>query len=143
VAGELPLTAMIDLFTILVIYLLMNFSATGDIFFLNKNLPLPRAQSTTPLKTAPLLSVVGDRFVLEAPDDYKGFTGITDNSVELTQLKSGLKQLLEIGNQASIPHSSRINIQAAQTTEMILIKRAMTVAVASGWTNVNFVVEKP
>ena len=38
IASELPLTSMIDMFSILVIYLLMNFSVTGEIFFSNKKL---------------------------------------------------------------------------------------------------------
>ena len=35
---ELPLTSMIDMFTVLVIFLLMNFSSTGEIFFIQKNM---------------------------------------------------------------------------------------------------------
>ena len=61
VAGELPLTSMIDMFSILVIYLLMNFSATGEIFFLNKNLALPKASKVNSLETSPIISIVNDR----------------------------------------------------------------------------------
>src|ERR1700733_16253981 len=63
---ELPLTSMIDMFTILVIFLLMNFSATGEIFFIQKNVKLPEASHAKPLESAPLISVTAQGVTLEA-----------------------------------------------------------------------------
>src|ERR1700678_636189 len=63
---ELPLTSMIDMFTILVIFLLMNFSATGEIFFIQKNVVLPEASHAKNLESAPLISVSASGVSLEA-----------------------------------------------------------------------------
>jgi biopolymer transport protein ExbD len=142
VAGELPLTSMIDMFSILVIYLLMNFSATGEMFFLNKNLPLPHAATTNPLATGPLLSLVGDNFVLDAPPDWGSIPAVEDNSPNLTQITAGLNELKNIAQEKNIDTHNRVNIQAGEDMHLGEVKRAMAAAVQAGWTNINFVVEK-
>jgi biopolymer transport protein ExbD len=143
IAGELPLTSMIDMFSILVIYLLMNFSATGDIFFMNKNLPLPKATSINPLVSAPLVSIIGDNFVLEAPPGYEDSGGkVEDTSPALDRIMNQLKAYKEISVSKNLDSGNRINLQAGEDTELGLIKRAMTASVSAGWTNINFVVDK-
>jgi biopolymer transport protein ExbD len=142
VAGELPLTSMIDMFSILVIYLLMNFSATGEIFFLNKNLALPKAGKTNPLASSPLISIVNENFILDTPPDFDVSAPIEDSSPSLDRITGHLKTLKEVVAQKNIDAGNRVNVQASEDTEIGLIKRAMTAAVAAGWTNVNFVVEK-
>jgi len=53
----LNLVAYIDMMTILVIFLLMTFSASGEILFVQKNIVLPDAQSWTDLERAPVIGV--------------------------------------------------------------------------------------
>lgn len=142
VAGELPLTSMIDMFSILVIYLLMNFSATGEIFFMNKNLPLPKASKTNPLASAPLISIIGEKFVLDSPPDYDAGSPVEDTSLTLDAITEKLKTLKDITATRKIESGNRINVQAGEDVQIGLIKRAMTASVQAGWTNINFVVEK-
>ncbi len=141
VAGELPLTSMIDMFAILVIYLLMNFSSTGEIFFPNKNFTLPKALATSPLSSSPLISIVGERFVLEAPPEYE-VEPLEDQSQFLENVTNSLKNLKVTAEQKKMDHANRVNIQAPDDMEIGQIKRAMTAAVAAGWTNINFAVSK-
>lgn len=134
---------MIDMFAILVVYLLMNFSATGDIFFLGKGLPLPKASTTTPLEAAPLLSILGDKFVLDAPPDLDASVkDLQDTSPGLDVIVNALRQLRAKVDTAKTPGSDRINIQAGEDTELGLIKRAMAASVTAGFANINFVVDK-
>jgi biopolymer transport protein ExbD len=142
IAGELPLTSLIDMFSILVIYLLMNFSATGEIFFMNKNLPLPSASRTNPLATGPLISIVDDTFVLEVPPEYDGNGALKDSSSTLNVITDQLRAFHALAVEKNIPSGNRINVQASADAPIGLIKRAMTAAVTAGWTNINFVVEK-
>ena len=44
VTGDLLLTALIDAFSILVIFLLMSFSSTGEILYIGKDQELPTAR---------------------------------------------------------------------------------------------------
>jgi biopolymer transport protein ExbD len=142
VVSELPLTRLIDMFSILVIYLLMNFSATGEIFFMNKDLPLPNAMRTNPLETGPLISIVGDTFVLDVPPEYQGTGAIEDSSLSLKAIVDQLNTYHARALENEIPSGNRINVQASEDAPIGLIKRAMTAAVSSGWTNINFVVKK-
>src|SRR3954464_11847586 len=61
----LSLTSMVDMFTILVVFLLMNFSSTGEIIYIPKNVKLPQASETKELKPAHVVSVTQDSIVLE------------------------------------------------------------------------------
>lgn len=142
VATELPLTALIDMFSVLVIYLLMNFSATGEVFFMGKDVPLPKASSAAPLATGPLISIVKEKFILEAPPEYEGGGPLEDASLMLDSITSQLRTYKTRAADKQIDAKNRINLQAGEETELGLIKRAMTAAVAAGWTNINFVVEK-
>src|SRR5689334_5598770 len=61
----LNLVAYIDMMTMLVIFLLMSFSATGEILFVQKNIVLPEAQNWTDLERAPVISVTKDVVTLD------------------------------------------------------------------------------
>jgi biopolymer transport protein ExbD len=143
VASELPLTSMIDMFAILVVYLLMNFSATGDIFFLNKGLLLPKSATISPLKAGPLLTIKENVFTLDAPPDLdKNMKNITDETPGLDQIVAALKDLRTKVDTEKNPGSNRINIQAGEDSELGNVKRAMAASVSAGWSNINFVVDK-
>jgi biopolymer transport protein ExbD len=130
---ELPLTSMIDMFTILVIFLLMNFSATGEIFFIQKNLKLPEASHAKPLESAPLISVTaqGDNPIhLEERDQ-----NLPKLTAALNDIKS-FEQQLHPGEE----FKGNINIQADEKTPLIYIKRVMQTCILSGWNSINFAV---
>src|SRR5262245_1628362 len=58
--APLNLVAYIDMMTMLVIFLLMSFSATGEILFVQKNIVLPNAQNWAELERAPVIGVSKD-----------------------------------------------------------------------------------
>ncbi len=140
IAGELPLTAMIDMFSILVIYLLMNFSATGDAFFMSKpGIVLPTAGKTNQLTTAPLISFARGIYFLDVQDPVIKLEDRTEN---LSQIIYALKQLeTQMKTKRPKEFDARVNLQADENTPLLYIKRAMSAATASGWTNINFVVD--
>jgi biopolymer transport protein ExbD len=53
----LMLTSMVDMFTLLVIFLLSNFSASGDLQLTAKDIKLPQARATTELERAIVISI--------------------------------------------------------------------------------------
>src|SRR5438552_489597 len=93
---ELPLTSMIDMFTILVIFLLMNFSATGEIFFIQKNIKLPEATHIRPLESAPLISVSTQGVTLEAQNVGDNPLKLEESDQNLPKLAAALKQIKAI-----------------------------------------------
>lgn len=53
----LSLTAMVDMFTVLVIFLLQNYNTTGRVLFLPKEVNLPKAQTIKPLNPTVVVTI--------------------------------------------------------------------------------------
>ncbi len=144
---ELPLVSLIDMFTILVIFLLMNFSTEGEGFFIAKAVQLPLASNAHALKTAPLISISQDEIILdtEKRSDQEQLN-ITEKS------QSGLEQIIIALNAmkkqqqdqlvAGAEFNGQINIQADENLSLDLIKKVMKVCVQSGWGKINFAVRQ-
>ncbi len=64
-AADLLLTALIDAFSILVIFLLMSFSSTGDILYINKNFEMPKAAYGEMLDRNPVVKIDENQIFLE------------------------------------------------------------------------------
>ncbi len=65
IAADLLLTALIDAFSILVIFLLMNFSSNGEILFLTKNMELPKAHVADILERNPVIKIDEGKIFVE------------------------------------------------------------------------------
>src|SRR3954463_50198 len=63
--AALNLVAYIDMMTMLVIFLLMSFSATGEFLFIQKNITMPDAQNWSSLERAPVIGVSKDVVTLD------------------------------------------------------------------------------
>lgn len=140
--AELPLVSLIDMFSILVIYLLMNFSATGEIFFIQKNLKLPEASHAHPLESAPLITVTAQGVTLEAEKVGENPKILEEKDQALPRLAQALRGLraLEEKTHPDKKFKGQINIQADESTSLIYIKRVMQTCVLEGWTGINFAV---
>ncbi|MDX9731484.1 MAG: biopolymer transporter ExbD [Bdellovibrionales bacterium] len=142
ISAELPLTAMIDLFSSLVIFLLMNFSATGDAFFMSRpGIVLPSAGKTISMESAPLISYQNGAFFLDALKPEGGQIRLEDRSDNLQNIVAALKSLQdEIKRKAPKEFNGQLNVQADENTQLLYIKRAMGAGTSAGWTSINFVV---
>jgi len=65
VYAELNLTSMVDMLTILVVFLLQTFSASGELLTVQKNITLPEAQNYKDLEQAPIIAVSKDSVTLD------------------------------------------------------------------------------
>lgn len=65
VHAELLLTALIDAFSILVIFLLMSFSSSGEIIYMNKGMELPKAVAGEQLDRQPVVKIEEGKLFLE------------------------------------------------------------------------------
>src|ERR1700716_3255298 len=63
--AELNLTSMVDMLTILVVFLLQTFSASGELLSVQKNIVLPEAQNFKDLEQAPIIAVSKDSVTLD------------------------------------------------------------------------------
>ncbi len=63
--SDLLLTALIDAFSILVIFLLMSFSSTGELLTLGKDMELPKAALGDIIERNPVIKIDGGKLFLE------------------------------------------------------------------------------
>src|SRR5436190_11581280 len=101
--AALNLVAYIDMMTMLVIFLLMSFSATGEILFVQKSIVLPEAVNWTDLERAPVIAITKDVVTLDgkqvatgeelAKDSATGDANIAELHDTLVTLKNNYKLL--------------------------------------------------
>jgi biopolymer transport protein ExbD len=61
----LSLTAMVDMFTVLVIFLLQSYSSTGEVIFLPKDVQLPKAEKIKDLKPAVVVTISNKEVLID------------------------------------------------------------------------------
>lgn len=142
---ELPLVSLIDMFTILVIFLLMNFSTDGESFFIPKGVKLPLATNGKPLQSSPLLSLNSTSIILET-QKIPGSDPISlsaDINGDMAQVVAALNGMKEKSKQSLKPGENfkgQINIQADENLKLELVKKVMKICVQNGWGSINFAV---
>ena len=138
----LPLTSMIDMFSMLVIFLLLNFSATGEAYFVNKDISLPKAKNALPIESLPLVSITKDSVTLDSEVVGSNPVTIDLKDQEMPQLVASLRRLSGLIQQqeaAGLPVKKGVNMQADENTDVIYIKRVMNVLISEGFGKINFV----
>ncbi len=144
--AELNLTSMVDMLTILVVFLLQTFSASGELLSVQKNIVLPEAQNFKDLEQAPIIAVSKDSVTLdgrmvanaeqlnaENTADWK----ITDLHDQLVTLKNNFKLLHPSENFAGT-----VIVQADKGVDFKVIKKVMYSCAVAGYANVNFAVNQ-
>ncbi len=144
--AELNLTSMVDMLTILVVFLLQTFSASGELLSVQKNITLPEAQNFTELEQAPIIAVsresvtldgrpVADAGELNAENtaDWK----ITKLHDELVTLKNNYKLL-----HPSDDFKGMVIVQADKNVDFKVIKKVMYSCSMAGYSNVNFAIQQ-
>ncbi|MBW1806902.1 MAG: biopolymer transporter ExbD [Deltaproteobacteria bacterium] len=138
----LNLTPMIDMFVVLTIFLLMTFSTTGEILFIQKDIELPSATMTEELEQAPIITIGAGQVVIEGVavgrmDDIaedENFE-IPDLSEKMTNLKKNFQQL-----HPNMEFAGKIIIQGDKEVPFRVLKKVMFTCTSVGYTNINFAV---
>ena len=143
--GEtLPLTSMIDMFSMVVIFLILNFSATGDAFFVSRGVVLPKARNADLMKTFPLVSILKDRIYLDALPADRPKVSLEERRKPYPKLRRLLKQFLaqKIKENPGGKPEMTVNIQADKSTPMFRVKEVMKLLIEEGWTGIQLTVRK-
>jgi biopolymer transport protein ExbD len=144
--AELNLTSMVDMLTILVVFLLQTFSASGELLVVSKNIVLPEASNFKDLERAPVIGVSADsvtldgRPVADATELNKENTvdwKITDLHDTLVTLKNNFKLLHPTEN-----FNGTVIVQADKSVDFKVIKKVMYTCAVAGYNNVNFAVNQ-
>jgi biopolymer transport protein ExbD len=143
----LNLVAYIDMMTMLVIFLLMSFSATGEVLFMQKNIVLPDAQNWTQLERAPIIAISHDVVTLDGQQvaTMDELTKDTATDFKITELHD---KLVTLKNNYNLTHANLNDkfpgiaiIQADRNIEFKALRKVMFSAQVAGYFNVNFAVQ--
>jgi biopolymer transport protein ExbD len=129
-AADLLLTALIDAFSILVIFLLMSFSSSGDILFINKSTELPKAARTELLERNPVVKIEDGKMFLEDK--------AVDNESLVGALLALRKQFAETHPNEEYPGT--ITVQADRRVQYSVLNAAVLAASHAGFSDVHFAV---
>ena len=143
--ADLQLTSMVDMFTLLVIFLLSNFNASGDVLFMSKDIQLPTASHGTEIERAPVVAITDNFIGLEGQKVVDVDQIAHDEILNIQALEDQLRDLKkreEFVHQNDKDHqfAGKVNIQADKRTHFKIIKRVMYSCAMAGFGNINFAI---
>jgi len=138
---ELPLTSMIDMFSMLVIFLILNFSSTGEIFFISKEVTLPTTKHSHPLESKPLISIANNKVSFDSKNVGDNPLHVVEvDQMNMPNLRRALKQVkaFHMSIKPNEEFKGEVNIQADEKTSIVYIKRVMNTLISEGWSGIHF-----
>lgn len=164
VTAILSLTAMVDMFTVLVIFLLQNYNTTGEILYIPKEVTLPKANRVNDLKPSLVITVSSkevliDRTPVATFAEVQAATNweipnLRDKARVLLEkakaeqeakLQSRLKNVVDktLGKEAEDPNAWRkVTLQADKGIDYLTLKKIMYSIYQAGGGPINFAVAK-
>lgn len=130
VVADLLLTALIDAFSILVIFLLMSFSSTGELLFIGKDTELPKASKGEILERNPVVKIESGKLYVEDKE-------VTNQTLiaELIELR---KQFNETRPGEEYP--GIVTVQADRRVKYEVLNQIVLAASAAGFGDIRFAV---
>ena len=144
--AELNLTSMVDMLTILVVFLLQTFSASGELLTVQKNIVLPEATNFKDLEQAPIVAVSKDSVTLDGRMVADSTVLNQDNTADwkIVELHD---TLVTLKNNYKLLHPSdefkgMVIVQADKNVDFKVVKKVMYSCAVAGYQNVNFAVNQ-
>ena len=142
--ASLNLVSFIDFLVVTVIFLLMSFSASGEIA-VDKNVKLPKAENVDDIVDAPMVAVNGNQILVDGQ-----LAGSTRSIEELGRLQkidelfNMLKAKRELWKQVqpNKPFPGVCILQVDQDVPALVVKSVFQTAAYAGYPNVSFMVGK-
>ena len=164
IVAMLTLTAMVDMFTVLAVFLLQNYQTTGDVIELSDEVVLPKAAKVRELKPATVVviskgKVMVDKLQVASIDEIKTLPEVTiipnlqariQDAFRLQEEKTrvaGLSQIRTAVNQGrggveanKIDDFKRVTVQADRVVDSGTVKKVMYTLTEAGASEINFAV---
>lgn len=149
---SLNLVPMIDMFVILVVFLLITFSATGEILLQQADIELPKAYSGRELERYPMIAISAKDVVFEGVEVIRTGSVTEQNfpDLKVPELSKVLKTAHD-AYQSNHPmpndpekakkwleESKQIIIQADENIDFEVIRLVITTAAIEGYSAINF-----
>jgi len=147
---NLNLTAMVDMMTMLVVFLLSTFSATGELLMSQKGVELPVAINDKDLERAAIITITRTEVTFEG-EGMGTIESLTDESVTDWKIAPLYERLQLYGYELAkqdMPEQKRamlrgmVVLQADKGTPAKVLNRIMKTAYAAEFTEVMFAITK-
>jgi biopolymer transport protein ExbD len=142
--AELNVVPMVDMMTMLVIFLLQQFSSTGEVMYMQKDIKLPDAQHGQLIEVAPVVAISAQQVVVtgvkvaDIPDLDRDSGYLNIPALE-ERLRDEKKRWEFIHKQdPSSKWDGVVNIQADKGVPFRIVKRVMYSCGVAGYFSVNF-----
>ncbi|MBL7688130.1 MAG: biopolymer transporter ExbD [Bdellovibrionaceae bacterium] len=159
----LSLTAMVDMFTVLAVFLLQNYQTTGEVIELSDDVILPKAAKVRELKPATVVviskgQILVDKIPVATIDEVKTLPEIStlpnlqariQDAFKVLEEKNrlaGLSQIKQAVNQARGVETAkpedfkRVTVQADKAMDAGTVKKVMYTLTEAGASEINFAV---
>ncbi|MGB8221611.1 MAG: biopolymer transporter ExbD [Polyangiales bacterium] len=142
---QIPLIPFIDFLIVLVIFLLMSFSASGELVAQQPTITMPDAKNTALIEISPVIAVDERVITLDgtrvADTQTQGQSAQVDRIEPLIQGLEGEKRKWETIH-PSEPFAGQVIVQADRNIDFRVVKKVMFSAAAAGYGNVSFAVNQ-
>ncbi|MEL6189490.1 MAG: biopolymer transporter ExbD, partial [Myxococcota bacterium] len=140
-AADLLLTPLIDMFVILVVFLIMNFSSTGDLP-IAAGITLPKASITLQREEAVPIDISEESVTVQGHKVGDTEDILADPDLRIPDLTDKLQDLRKVSETLNPgkPFKGDLIINSHKDVDFKLIRKVMFAAADAGYTNVNFAV---
>ncbi|MBX2996647.1 MAG: biopolymer transporter ExbD [Bdellovibrionaceae bacterium] len=164
VTAVLSLTAMVDMFTVLVVFLLQNYNTTGEVLYIPKEVTLPKAQQIKELKPSVVVTISNKEILIDKTPviTYDALKAQQEWMIQPlhAQVQEALKKakekqeaklqtrLREVVDAAqTVPPEelnawSKVTVQADKGMDFLTVKKVMYTVTEAGAGEINFAVTK-
>jgi biopolymer transport protein ExbD len=144
VNAALNLTSFIDFLIVVVVFLLMSFSASGEVP-LDKNTKLPSAENTIDMVDAPMVAITGTQILVDGVN--AGSTRAIEEAgrlMKIDELHNVLKNKRELWKQLNPGKSfpGVVVLQVDKRVPALVVKSVFQTAAFAGYPNVSFMVSQ-
>jgi biopolymer transport protein ExbD len=143
--ADLNVVPMVDMMTMLVIFLLQQFSATGEILYMQKDIRLPDARHGQLIEVAPVVAISAAQVVVSGQKVADVAELDRDPAAVISPLVEKLrdeKKRWEFIHQNDVDRDKNwkgeVNVQADVKVPFRVVRRVMASAAEAGYGNVNF-----
>jgi biopolymer transport protein ExbD len=142
---DIPLIPFIDFLIVLVVFLLISFSASGELLAQKPNLQMPKAQNVVNLEISPVIAI--DTVVVTLDGRRMADTATLAADPKVERIEQMIQDLETLKRNWSIlhpqqPFPGQVIMQADVSIDFRVIKKIMFSAAQAGYPNVSFAVNR-
>lgn len=143
--ADLLITPLVDMFVIIVLFLIANFSASGDVLMMRKDIQLPEAANVKEVELHPVVLVSNETIMVDGAmigrvadftkDEYLNIPALEE---KLREMKRNHENLHAGLSDDTNKFKGDINIQSDRGVPFGVVKRVMYSCATAGYNNINF-----